>query len=266
MIFTGGPIMWEKELEIANLAAEAAGGVLVEKYGHLSKIKKKGEIDLVTEADIEAEKAIMEIIVKNFPGDTLIAEESGPKKEGSDRIWIIDPLDGTTNFAHEFPFFAVSLALQVKGDIILGIVHSPCMKEYFEAVRGSGAFLNKKPIRVSRTKDVSESLLATGFPYDIHDNPYETMELFSRMLVKAQGLRRPGSAAMDLCYVAAGRFDGFWEQGLKPWDTAAGILIVEESGGRVTTFDGSRFSPFSDTIIASNGPIHDELMGIINAG
>ena len=256
--------MWKTELETADRAARAAAGILMDVYGHVSEISKKGEIDLVTEGDIQAEKAILEIITKAFPGDSILSEEAGRKEAGPDRVWIIDPLDGTTNFAHGFPFFAVSVALQVKGEIVLGIVYNPFMKEYFEAEKGSGAQLNKNAIHVSPTIETTESLLATGFPYDIHENPSEIMDLFSKMVVRAQGIRRPGSAALDLCYVAAGKFDGFWEKGLRPWDTAAGKLIVEEAGGKVTTFEGTAFTPFNSTIIASNGHIHDELVRVVN--
>ena len=256
--------MWERELGAAGRAATAAAKILMDRFGHVSEISKKGEIDLVTEADLMAERSILEIISRDFPGDGILSEEAGVKEEGSHRIWIIDPLDGTTNFVHGFPFFGVSLALESEGKPVLGIVYNPFLDEYFEAVRGAGAFLNKKRIQVSSTIDISACLLATGFPYDIHENPTKIMEIFSRMITRAQGLRRPGSAALDLCYVAAGKFDGFWEQGLKPWDTAAGKLIVEEAGGKVTTFEGTTYTPFNNTIIASNGHIHDALVRIVN--
>ena len=256
--------MWKKELGVAERAVKAAAKILIDRYGHVSEISKKGEIDLVTEADLMAERSILEIISRNFPKDDILSEEAGVKKKGSDRIWIIDPLDGTTNFVHGFPFCGVSLAFEYEEKPVFGIVYNPFMDEYFEAERGAGALLNKKPIQVSSTIDISASLLATGFPYDIHKNPKKIMEIFSRMITRAQGLRRAGSAALDLCYVAAGKFDGFWEQGLKPWDTAAGKLIVDEAGGKVTTFEGTNYTPFHNTIIASNGNIHDELVRIVN--
>jgi myo-inositol-1(or 4)-monophosphatase len=178
----------------------------------------------------------------------------------------VDPLDGTTNFAHGFPFFSVSIALQSEKDMVLGVVYNPFLNEFFEAVRGGGSFLNKERIHVSKIDDMDESLLATGFPYNIREAPSDIAELFTRMLVSSQGVRRPGCASIDLCYVAAGRLDGFWEQGLKPWDTAAGMLIVEEAGGRVTTYDGEPYSPFFKNIVASNGRIHNELVSMTRSG
>ena len=256
--------MWEKEISVARLAANEAGKVLKGMFGQVSQIKKKGEIDLVTEADLQSEKMILDIIGRNFPQDSIVTEESGEQNNLPERVWLIDPLDGTTNFAHAFPFFAVSIALEIDGEVELGVVFDPYRGELFEAVKGMGAFLNKRPIRVSQIRELVESLLATGFSYDIHENPQKVMALFQKMLVLAQGIRRPGSAAIDLCYVAAGRFDGFWEEGLKPWDTAAGILIVGEAGGRLSTYEGEPYTPYLKNIVASNTFIHDAMLTALN--
>jgi len=255
--------MWEKELHVAGLAARGAGGILNRLFGQVDHIKKKGEIDLVTEADLMAEKSILEAIGRSFPDDNVLAEESGRHGKVSDRTWLIDPLDGTTNFVHGFPFFAVSIALEIKGQIVLGVVYNPFMDEYFEAARGTGAYLNKKPIKVSEVNTLGESLLGTGFPYYVHEGPQRVVDHFRRMLVAAQGLRRPGSAAIDLCYVAAGRLDGFWEEGLKPWDTAAGMVIAEEAGGKVSTYDGRPYSPYEKNIVAANLHIHGAMIEVL---
>ena len=255
--------MWKKELDVANEAARTAGEVLNRMFGKINHIMKKGGIDLVTEADLEAEKTIFHIIRQNFPRDNILSEESGMHDEVSDRTWIIDPLDGTTNFAHSFPFFAVSIALEIEKQIVLGIVHNPYMDEHFEAAKGKGAYLNKKPIKVSKTRNLQESLLATGFPYDIHENPQRVLGIFKKMIIRAQGVRRPGSAALDLCYIAAGRLDGFWEEGLKPWDTAAGMVIVNEAGGKLTTFEGESYSPYMKSIVAANPFIHKEMIEVL---
>lgn len=255
--------MYTKELNTAIQAAEEAGRCLMNLFGNIRQVNKKGEIDLVTEADLLAEKTILETITGNFPDDSILAEETGTHENRSDRTWIIDPLDGTTNFAHGFPFFAVSIGLQVKDEMVLGIVYNPCMKEHFEAVKGEGATLNGKPVKVSEKKDLNSSLLATGFPYSIREDSGQVIGLLKRIIVKAQGIRRAGAAAIDLCYVAAGRLDGFWEQGLKPWDTAAGSLIVQEAGGKLSDYDGNPYSPFQENIVASNPYIFGELVGAI---
>ena len=255
--------MWQKELEVGRTAIQAAGDILSRHLGQVNHIMKKGEIDLVTEADIQAEKAVLDILRQAYPDDSILSEEAGERERSSHRTWVIDPLDGTTNFAHAFPFFAVSIALEVRGKTVLGLVSNPYMNEHFEALAGAGAKLNAKPIRVSTTRRVKDALIGTGFPYDVHEKPDRVMSLFRKMIVAAQGIRRPGSAAIDLCYVAAGRLDGFWEQGLKPWDTAAGALIVEEAGGILSTIDGGPYSPYSETILAGNPYIHEEMMRIL---
>lgn len=257
--------MLNKELETARHAARAAGKILKNSFGRVNNIIKKGTIDLVTEADLEAEKIILETIQGNFPADSILSEEAGQQQRNSGRTWLVDPLDGTTNFAHGFPFFAVSIALEIEREIVLGIVYNPQMGEFYEGVRGEGSRLNNKPIKVSKAPNLNESLVGTGFPYYIHERPEEVIKFFSKMIVRAQGIRRPGSAAMDLCYVAAGRLDGFWEQGLNPWDTAAGIVIVEEAGGKVTTFQGEPYSPFHKTIVAANPPVHAEMIKVLKS-
>ena len=256
---------WDKELSVAREASHEAGRILNSRLGQTNQVIKKGVIDLVTEADLQSEKTIIDIIGRHFPHDRIIAEEGGEYGHLQERVWLIDPLDGTTNFTHNFPFFAVSIALEVERELVLGMVFNPSTNECFEAVKGMGSSLNGNPIRVSQTEKLGDALLATGFPYDIHENPEIVLERFKRMVVRAQGIRRPGSAAIDLCYVAAGRFDGFWDEGLKPWDTAAGILIVKEAGGRVSTYDGKSCSPFSKNIVASNSLIHNEMTPLLRS-
>jgi myo-inositol-1(or 4)-monophosphatase len=255
--------MWEKELLIAKQASRTAGKVLSGRFGRVQRVVKKGTIDLVTEADLEAEKAILQILQESFPHDNLLSEEAGRQTENSGRTWLVDPLDGTTNFAHAFPFFAVSIALEVDGDLVAGVVYDPFKDELYEAATGSGARLNDEPIHVSSVSQLGDSLLGTGFPYDVQEKPERVMELFERMVVRAQGVRRPGSAALDLCYLAAGRFDGFWEEGLHPWDTAGGAIIVHEAGGKVTTFAGEPFSPYKSSIVAANPLLHKTMLSLL---
>jgi myo-inositol-1(or 4)-monophosphatase len=258
--------LWKKELDVAGHAARESGLVLNDLFGKITKIGKKGEIDLVTEADLLSENIIVEIISKKFPQDNILTEEKGEYGRNSRRLWIVDPLDGTTNFAHSFPFFAVSIALQVDNEIVLGVVYNPFMDEYFEAVKGEGVFLNKSPIKVSQVKDLKESLVATGFPYNVYKEPGSIIELLKKMIVLVQGVRRPGAASIDLCYVASGRLDGFWEEGLQPWDTAAGSLIVIEAGGRVSNYQGEDYSPFQKSIVAANPYIHQKMVEVLGMG
>jgi myo-inositol-1(or 4)-monophosphatase len=257
--------MWEKEIQVARQAAREAGIVLKGLFGQVSQIEKKGEIDLVTEADLQSEKVILDILTRQFPQDSILAEEAGGFDHLSNRLWIVDPLDGTTNFAHRFPVFAISIALEIENELVLGLVNSPCTNEQFEAVKGEGASLNKKPIRVSQTKTLKDSLLVTGFPYDVYENPHRVIELFQKMIVRAQGIRRPGSAVIDLCYVAAGIFEGFWEERLEPWDMAAGAIIVSEAGGKVTTYKGEPFTPHLKSIVAANPHIHEAMLDVLNS-
>jgi myo-inositol-1(or 4)-monophosphatase len=255
--------MWEQETRVAEKAAKRAGKILEERFGKVKEIARKGEIDLVTEADLMSERAILGIIGDSFPKDAILAEESGEYGQNPDRLWIIDPLDGTTNFAHSFPFYAISIAFQAHGELVLGLVYNPCLNEYFEARKGEGAFLNKKTIRVSQSKTLRESLLATGFPYSVYREPDGVMALLKKMIVFAQGIRRPGAAAIDMCYVASGRLDGFWEEGLKAWDTAAGSLIVAEAGGKVSDYRGEPYSPFQKSIVAANPFIHRKMLDVL---
>lgn len=257
--------MWDKEFAIAEKAARESGKILRQMYGKVTLIQKKGEIDLVTDADLRSERVILDLISEHFPQDNILAEEAGARERPSNRTWLVDPLDGTTNFAHGFPFFAVSVALEVERDLALGIVYHPLMEEFFWAVKGRGAFLNGMELKTSQTRKLTNALLGTGFPYDVHTRPERVMELFRKMLLVARGVRRPGSAAIDLCYVAAGRFDGFWEEGLKPWDTAAGSLIVTEAGGKLSTLSGQDYSPYKKSIVASNPFIHQPMLDILNA-
>jgi len=228
------------------------------------RVTKKGPIDLVTEADIASEKNIIEEIRRRFPDHEILAEESGLNQTGESACrWIIDPLDGTTNFAHQIPLFAVSIAFAVNMEIHVGIVLNPVSGELFTAVRGQGATLNGTAIKVSRQKDISESLLATGFPYDVKQMLDPVMLRFKHCIAASQGIRRLGSAALDLCFVACGRFEGFWEENLKPWDTAAGWLIAEEAGARVTDFSGTPYDLNKKEILATNSHIHAKLQSIL---
>ncbi|MBU0699321.1 MAG: inositol monophosphatase [Proteobacteria bacterium] len=253
----------EPQKRVAIAAAFKGGSVLRSHYGKISSIGKKGAIKLVTEADIESEKIIIETIKKSFPDHAVLAEESGLNQGKIDHMWIIDPLDGTTNFAHKLGLFSISIAYAVGREIVLGIVLSPLTAELFTAMKGKGADLNGRPMKVSNTKTVSESLLVTGFPYNFKDMINPVVTRFSSCLQASQGLRRLGSAAIDLCYVACGRFDGFWEQNLKPWDTAAGELIAREAGAIVTDFSNRTFTINKTEILATNGNIHQEMLGLL---
>ncbi len=249
----------------ALAAAHEAGALLMDRLGNARVVKMKGAIDLVTEADLGAEKIILDRIARAFPDHAILAEEKGAKPGASPYTWIVDPLDGTTNYSHGVPLFAISMALARDTEILFGLVHNPATGELFMAEKGGGAFLNGRPIRVSGQAEISRSLLVTGFPYNLASMMDELMSRFTRCLAAAQGVRRLGSAALDLCFVAAGRFDGFWEQNLHPWDTAAGLIIVEEAGGRVTTFDRKPFTPDKKEILATNGLIHEMLSSVLTA-
>ncbi len=248
----------------ATKAAMEAGAILRELYDKPHDVKFKGAIDLVTEADTAAEEKIIEVLSERHPEIQILAEESAPgQRVEVPKIWIVDPLDGTTNFAHGFPWFGVSIAYQEGQEILIGIIYCPMQDELFCAVKNLGAWLNGKPITVSKEQSLSRSLLATGFPYDIQTDPDPVIKVLKRMLVNAQGIRRAGAAALDLAYVACGRLDGFWEVKLKPWDTAAGMLLVEEAGGKVTDFKGHDYSPFQKEIVATNGLIHKEMLKLL---
>lgn len=245
---------------VAIAAALQGGDLLNAKLGSIDRIEKKGPIDLVTEADTGSERRIIETIQTVFPDHTILSEESGTLDGRSDSRWIIDPLDGTTNFAHGLGLFSVSIAFAQGEEVLVGVVLNPVTRELFAGVRGRGAQLNGRPISVSTTRTLSDSLLVTGFPYNFKTVMDTVILRFSRCLEACQGVRRLGSAALDLCYVACGRFEGFWEQNLHPWDTAAGMLIAREAGAEVTDFRGKTFSPFDKEVLATNGRIHGEMI------
>jgi myo-inositol-1(or 4)-monophosphatase len=242
-----------------------AGEIQLQRQSSGFRVSKKGEIDLVTEVDLECERVCRDVIAERFPGHDVLAEEmSQPGERASSPYrWVFDPLDGTTNYAHGLPIFCASLALEIDGRATVGAVYDPTRRELFTAERGVGAFVNGVPLRVSSTATLLDSLLVTGFPYDVHKRTADLLEMFGAFLGTARAVRRLGSAALDLCYVAAGRFEGFWEQHLHPWDVAAGALIAEEAGGRVTGMDGSRFDPGAAHLVASNGHIHDAMLDVI---
>lgn len=250
----------EKILTVARDAALEAGKVLAEGYAQPKSIRYKGEIDLVTQYDLASEKIILTRLKSSFPDHEILAEESGLEGPKSPNRWYIDPLDGTTNFAHGFPVFCVSIAFEAETDsgpqVLAGVIFDPLRQELFTAVRGGGAYLNDNPIEVSKESDLRRALTATGFPYNIREQPEPVLSRFRQMVLQAQGVRRPGSAALDLAYIACGRLDGFWEQNLHPWDTAAGALLVEEAGGRVTDFSFRPFRPDFKEILATNGHLH----------
>lgn len=225
---------------------------------------KEGVNNLVTEADHASEKAIIEVIHKHFPGHQVLGEESGAIQQDSDYKWIVDPIDGTVNFAHGIPLNCVSIAIEYHKEIIMAAVYNPHMNEFFFAEKGKGAFLNDKPIRVSEQSNTINACLVTGFPYTYINMPNGPLEIFERFVRKGVPVRRLGSAAIDLCWVACGRFDGFYEHKLEPWDSAAGYLIVEEAGGKVTDHSGGKFSVYQHKVLATNGKIHEEMIAVIN--
>ena len=245
-----------------------AGDIQMSRRESGFRIDKKGTIDLVTEVDLECERMCRAVIAERFPGHDVLAEElsSGPAERArSSYRWVFDPLDGTTNYAHGLPIFCASLALQVDGRSEAAAVYDPTRRELFTAERGEGAFLNGVRLHVSAADRLIDSLLVTGFSYDVHKQTRDLVDLFGAFLGRARAVRRLGSAALDLCYVAAGRFDAFWEQHLKPWDVAAGALIASEAGGRVTGMDGSPFDPAAAHLVASNGAIHDAMLDVIRS-
>lgn len=254
----------EVALAIAARAARKAGALVYSKVDSLHSIEYKGERDLVTEMDRRAEELIISMIREKRPEDGILSEERAEEKGGSACRWIIDPIDGTTNYSHSFPFFCISIAFEVSGVLTSGVVYDPVRDELFSAVRSGGAFLNGKKINVSSTGKLDRSLLATGFPYDIGTSKENNLDHFSNLAVRAQAIRRAGAAALDLSYVACGRLDGFWELKLKPWDVAAAMLIIREAGGLVTDFGGESAS-VKDTsrIVASNSHIHKEMMEVL---
>jgi myo-inositol-1(or 4)-monophosphatase len=250
--------------------ARAAGAVLLEGYGRTHRPERKGRINLVTEYDRRSEELLLAAIAERFPAHARLAEESGASRAGGDGggvdpavRWLLDPLDGTTNYAHNYPFFCVSVAAEVDGALAGGAVYDPVRDEMFSTAAGEGAALNGRPIRVSEIDRVEDALLVTGYPYDVREHPEPIVRLFQAFLVRAQGIRRDGSAALNLCYVAAGRFDGIWEADLSPWDMAAGALMVREAGGIVTDYRGGPFRLDQRQILASNGRLQEEMQDIL---
>jgi myo-inositol-1(or 4)-monophosphatase len=255
-------------LDFAIETAREAGRVLAERFGSASlKVQHKGDIDLVTESDLAAERLIVGRIRNYYPRHDILAEESGTSaQEGtgqSEYKWIVDPLDGTTNYAHGYPCFCVSIALEEAGELVIGVIYDPTRDELFAAERGAGATLNGRRIRVSETSELNEALLCTGYPYDVRGRD-DFARHFTNFILNAQGVRRDGSAALDLAYVACGRFDGFWEEGLRPWDVAAGAVLIKEAGGYVSRYDNSPLDIYAPPIMASNGLIHEEMMRVLS--
>lgn len=246
-------------------AIEAGAKQLKYYYDKEFKIsEKEGINNLVTEADKASEKAIIEVIKKHFPTHQILSEEIGNIPTDSEYKWIIDPIDGTVNFAHHIPFCAVSIGIEKNGEIIAGVVYAPLLNEYYFAEKNKGALLNEKSIAVSKKQEVAKACLCTGFPYKYVNTPNGPLDVFNRFIKQGIPVRRFGAAAIDLCWVAAGRLDGFWEYNLSPWDSAAGYLIVEESGGKVTNFKGEKYTPYSSFILATNGMIHQPMLENIN--
>jgi myo-inositol-1(or 4)-monophosphatase len=260
------PVVNANWAKFAVRLARSAGQVLLNYYNAPQKVEHKGAIDLVTAADRTSEELIYSRIKKRFPEHGVLGEEGSASKTDSEWLWVIDPLDGTSNYAHHYPFFCVSIALQHNGVSQLGVIYEPLRKELFQAVRGRGVRLNGISGQVSSTPKLSEAFLSTGFAYDIRESEADNLDNFSRLAKTVFAIRRGGSAALDLAYVACGRFDGFWELKLHPWDTAAGILMVEEAGGKVSRFSGEPFSIIHQDIIATNGLIHQEMMAVLTKG
>lgn len=250
--------------KVAREAAIAAGKILLEGYTREIRISYKGDIDLVTEVDWASEKEIIRHIRQSFPDHSILGEEGGIVAGPGNGRWIIDPLDGTTNYTHHFPFFAISIGFESEGEVLYGLVYDPLRNQMFEAHREGGATLNRVPLSVSRTTSLSKSLLVTGFSSSKPDDPErDNLPFFNRLSRRVQGIRRTGSAALDLCYVGMGAVDGFWEIGLAPWDTAAGGLIVREAGGRTSDRKNARHELTSSMIVASNGHIHEEIITVL---
>jgi myo-inositol-1(or 4)-monophosphatase len=255
-------------LNFAIQTARDAGSILTDRMGRALQVSNKGDIDLVTEADLASEKLIIERIKTHYPRHAILAEESGAT-EGintatgqNDWRWIVDPLDGTTNYAHGYPCFCVSIALERAGSVELGVIYDPVRDEVFAAERGQGATLNDRSIRVSAVDDLNAAMLCTGFPYNVRERPDFARD-FVNFTMNAQAVRRDGSAALDLAYLACGRFDGFWEDGLNAWDIAAGVILIEEAGGRTTDFHGAPLNIYTPKVLATNGLIHEKMMRVL---
>ena len=250
-------------LNFAVRVAQDAGRLLRSRLGARIEVSLKGAINLVTDVDLASERLIRDAIATHYPRHQVLAEEEGLHETASEYRWVVDPLDGTTNYAHGFPVFAVSIALERQGETILGVVYDPIREEMFAAERGAGASLNNRSIHVSSTGELSRSMLGTGFPYDISTSRLTNLDHWSNFAMNAQAVRRTGAAALDMCYVACGRFDGFWELNLSPWDTAAGAIIVEEAGGKMTDFQG-KDTIYSGNTVTTNGKLHKKVLEILN--
>ena len=252
-------------LNFAIQTARDAGAILSDRLGRVLQVSNKGDIDLVTEADLASEKLIIERIKSHYPRHAILAEESGDTHViagASDWKWIVDPLDGTTNYAHGYPCFCVSIALERAGAIEIAVIYDPTRDELFAAERGQGATLNDRRIRVSDVEELNSAMLCTGFPYNVRERPDFARD-FANFTMESQAVRRDGSAAIDLAYIACGRFDGFWEDGLRAWDVAAGVLLIEEAGGRVSDFNGRALDIYTPKVLASNGLVHDAMMKVL---
>ncbi len=253
-------------LAAATHAVLQAGAIQRSRFGHEIEVRHKGEIDLVTEVDRACEDAILATLRARFPDHDIVTEETAIERTGSRFLWFIDPLDGTTNFTHGYPFFCASVALAVDGEVVAGAVFDPIKDELFTAERGAGAYLNGRRLAVSRSQELLQSLLVTGFPYDLRTNPHNNFAEFVNFHLRARAVRRAGAAALDCAWVAAGRLDGYWELRAKPWDVGAGALIVREAGGRVTTAAGEADFLGRDSIVASNGKIHEQMLRVLREG
>lgn len=251
-------------LNVAVRACRAAGRIQRAAFGTAHTVEHKGEIDLVTATDRRSEKAILDIISRACPGHGILAEESDPRTGDAEHLWVVDPLDGTTNFSRGFPYFCVSVALARAGQVIVAAVYQPLLDEMFTAIRGHGAFLNGSPLRVSGQARLDQAFLATGFPYDIRRSRRTNIDHFRNFATRCLAIRRAGAAALDLAYVAAGRFDGFWEIKLRPWDIAAASLLIEAAGGRVTSLAGRPWRLSVRDIVASNGRVHEEMLAVLH--
>ncbi len=257
---------WEQVLGTAIKAVSLGREVLLNYFGNLEHVEEKFQAGLVSEADKESERVIAEHLKKNFPSIEFLGEESyaaGAKVQwqsaGPQGRWILDPLDGTTNYIHRFPIFCISLGLEINGEIQLAVIDVPMLKETYTAIRGKGAFVNGRPLSVSKTNEFKEAFLATGFVAEHEHIISEQLKIFGHIVRKCRGVRRPGAAAYDLCQVARGVFDGYWERNIQPWDAAAGILLVEEAGGKVTTYRGDKYNPYKNSIIAGSAAVVEQL-------
>ncbi len=258
--------MFQDFLKIAEAACRKSGEIQREGLKGALNIVHKGEINLVTDVDHACEKEIVSLIQGTFPDHDILAEEGSGIRKDSEYKWIIDPLDGTTNYAHGYPLFCTSIALEYQGEIVVGAVYEPNLDEMYLAEKGAGAACNGRAIKVSTVSKISQSMLCTGFAYNLRETTNNNFNHFQNFLLKSQAVRRDGVAAVDLCYVAMGRYDGFWELNLFPWDVAAGLIILSEAGGKVSTFTGQKFDIYQKDILATNGLVHQEMMKVLAAG